>query len=183
MMFAIGAGDQLVAVDEFSDHPAEAQTLPNELSAFDNQRRGDRRLRARPGADRWRLQRSRAATRRRSTSAGGTAPQPARSTTRYAQIEQLGAATGHVGRGGRAGRVDAGRDRRDRGGDAAARRAADRTTTSSTTRCSHVDSTTLSSVQLYGADRAREHRRHARGRPGRLPAAERGVHRRRPTPT
>jgi iron complex transport system substrate-binding protein len=36
IMFAIGAGDQLVAVDEFSDHPAEAQELPNDLSAFDN---------------------------------------------------------------------------------------------------------------------------------------------------
>jgi iron complex transport system substrate-binding protein len=36
MMFAIGAGDQLVAVDQFSDYPAEAQSLPNELSAFDN---------------------------------------------------------------------------------------------------------------------------------------------------
>jgi iron complex transport system substrate-binding protein len=36
MMFAIGAGDQLVAVDEFSDYPVEAQELPNNLSAFDN---------------------------------------------------------------------------------------------------------------------------------------------------
>jgi iron complex transport system substrate-binding protein len=36
MMFAIGAGDQLVAVDEFSDYPAAAQELPNDLSAFDN---------------------------------------------------------------------------------------------------------------------------------------------------
>lgn len=36
MMFAIDAGDQLVAVDQFSDYPAEAQSLPNELSAFDN---------------------------------------------------------------------------------------------------------------------------------------------------
>jgi iron complex transport system substrate-binding protein len=36
MLFAIGAGDQLVAVDQFSDYPAEAQELPNELSAFDN---------------------------------------------------------------------------------------------------------------------------------------------------
>jgi iron complex transport system substrate-binding protein len=36
MMFAIGAGDQLVAVDQFSDYPAEALELPNELSAFDN---------------------------------------------------------------------------------------------------------------------------------------------------
>ncbi len=36
VMFAIGAGDQLVAVDEFSDYPVEAQELPNDLSAFDN---------------------------------------------------------------------------------------------------------------------------------------------------
>ena len=36
MMFAIDAGDQLVAVDQFSDYPADAQALPNELSAFDN---------------------------------------------------------------------------------------------------------------------------------------------------
>ncbi len=36
IMFAIGAGDLLVAVDEFSDYPEEAQALPNELSAFDN---------------------------------------------------------------------------------------------------------------------------------------------------
>ncbi len=36
MMFAIGAGDQLVAVDQFSDYPIEAQALPNDLSAFDN---------------------------------------------------------------------------------------------------------------------------------------------------
>jgi iron complex transport system substrate-binding protein len=36
ILFAIGAGDQLVAVDQFSDHPAEATSLPNELSAFDN---------------------------------------------------------------------------------------------------------------------------------------------------
>ena len=36
MMFAIGAGDLLVAVDQFSDYPQEAQALPNDLSAFDN---------------------------------------------------------------------------------------------------------------------------------------------------
>jgi iron complex transport system substrate-binding protein len=36
MMFAIGAGDQLVAVDEFSDYPAGTQELPDDLSAFDN---------------------------------------------------------------------------------------------------------------------------------------------------
>ena len=34
-MFAIGAGDLLVAVDDFSDYPAEALELPNELSGFE----------------------------------------------------------------------------------------------------------------------------------------------------
>ncbi len=35
MIFAIGAGDQLVAVDEFSNYPAEALELPNELSGYE----------------------------------------------------------------------------------------------------------------------------------------------------
>ena len=35
IMFAIGAGDLLVAVDEFSDHPAEALELPRELSGYE----------------------------------------------------------------------------------------------------------------------------------------------------
>ena len=35
IMFAIGAGDQLVAVDEFSDFPAEALELPHELSGYE----------------------------------------------------------------------------------------------------------------------------------------------------
>ncbi len=35
ILFAIGAGDQVVAVDEFSDYPAEALELPHELSGFE----------------------------------------------------------------------------------------------------------------------------------------------------
>lgn len=35
IMFAIGAGDLLVAVDEFSTYPAEALELPNELSGYE----------------------------------------------------------------------------------------------------------------------------------------------------
>lgn len=35
ILFAIGAGDRLVAVDEFSNFPAEALELPNELSGFE----------------------------------------------------------------------------------------------------------------------------------------------------
>ncbi|MET0662355.1 MAG: ABC transporter substrate-binding protein [Ilumatobacteraceae bacterium] len=35
ILFAIGAGGQVVAVDDFSDHPAEALELPHELSGFE----------------------------------------------------------------------------------------------------------------------------------------------------
>jgi iron complex transport system substrate-binding protein len=35
MMFAIGAGDLLVAVDDQSNHPADATELPNDLSGFE----------------------------------------------------------------------------------------------------------------------------------------------------
>jgi len=35
MLFAIGAGDQVIAVDSFSNYPAAALELPNELSAFE----------------------------------------------------------------------------------------------------------------------------------------------------
>lgn len=35
MMFAIGAGDQLVAVDDFSNYPPEALELPHDLSGFE----------------------------------------------------------------------------------------------------------------------------------------------------
>ncbi len=35
MMFAIDAGDQLIAVDDQSNYPAEALELPNELSGFE----------------------------------------------------------------------------------------------------------------------------------------------------
>ena len=35
MLFAIGAGDQVIAVYSFSNYPAEVLELPNELSAFE----------------------------------------------------------------------------------------------------------------------------------------------------
>lgn len=35
MMFAIGAGDQLIAVDDQSNYPAEALDLPHEMSSFE----------------------------------------------------------------------------------------------------------------------------------------------------
>lgn len=35
MLFAIGAGDQIIAVDEYSNHPAEALEKPHDLSGFE----------------------------------------------------------------------------------------------------------------------------------------------------
>lgn len=35
IMFAIGAGDQLIAVDDYSNYPAEALALPHELSGYE----------------------------------------------------------------------------------------------------------------------------------------------------
>jgi iron complex transport system substrate-binding protein len=96
IMFAIGAGDVLVAVDDFSNYPAEALELPNELSGFepdieaiaayepdlvliggDSTMLGDRL--AELGIASW------------------DGPAAATFDDTYAQIEQLGAATGHVG--------------------------------------------------------------------------------------
>ena len=94
-MFAIGAGDLLVAVDEFSNHPAEALELPNELSGFepnveaiaafepdlvliggDFTGLGDQL--AELDIESW------------------DGPAAVTVSDTYAQIEQLGAATGHV---------------------------------------------------------------------------------------
>jgi iron complex transport system substrate-binding protein len=95
IMFAIGAGDQLVAVDDFSNHPAEALELPHDLSGYE------------PNVE------AIAAYEPDLVLIGGDfnglGPQldeigvpwwdgPAALTLddTYAQIEQLGAATGHV---------------------------------------------------------------------------------------
>ncbi len=96
MMFAIGAGDLLVAVDQFSNFPAEALELPHELSGFepnveeiaafepdlvimggDFTGLGDQLSEL--GIPSW----------------DGPAAVTIEDT--YAQIEQLGAATGHLG--------------------------------------------------------------------------------------
>lgn len=96
MLFAIGAGDQLVAVDDFSNYPAEALDLPNELSGFEPNVEAiaayDPDLVV-IGGD--------------FTGLGDQLDElgiawwdgPAASTLddTYTQIEQLGAATGHVG--------------------------------------------------------------------------------------
>ena len=95
IMFAIGAGDLLVAVEEYSNYPAEALELPNELSGFepnveaiaeyepdlvliggDFTGLGDQL--AELGIDSW------------------DGPTATTIDDTYAQIEQLGAQTGHV---------------------------------------------------------------------------------------
>ena len=35
MLFAIGAGDQVIAIDEYSNYPAEALDKPHDLSGFE----------------------------------------------------------------------------------------------------------------------------------------------------
>ncbi len=96
IMFAIGAGDLLVAVDQYSNFPAEALELPHELSGFepnveeiaafepdlvliggDFTGLGDQL--AELGIASW------------------DGPAAVTIDDSYAQIEQLGAATGHVG--------------------------------------------------------------------------------------
>lgn len=94
IMFAIGAGDVLVAVDEFSNYPAKALDLPNELSGFEPNLEsiaafepdlvllsGDSIVAQLDelGIDSW------------------VGPAAATLDDTYAQIEQLGAVTGHVG--------------------------------------------------------------------------------------
>ena len=94
ILFAIGAGDQVVAVDDFSNYPAEALELPNELSGFEPNIEAiaafepDLVVLSGDGAV-AQLDELGIATwvGSAATGFGDT----------YVQIEQLGAATGHVG--------------------------------------------------------------------------------------
>lgn len=93
-LFAIGAGDLVVAVDDFSNFPAEALELPNELSGFEPNIEAiaayepDLVVLSGDGAVEQ-LEDLGIAT------YVGTAAQ--NFDEAYAQIEQLGAITGHVG--------------------------------------------------------------------------------------
>ncbi len=51
MLFAIGAGSQVVAVDDQSNYPAEAAAVKTDLSGLPTERRGHRRLRPGPRRD------------------------------------------------------------------------------------------------------------------------------------
>ena len=94
ILFAIGAGDQVVAVDDFSNFPAEALELPNELSGFEPNIEAiaafepDLVVLSGDGAV-AQLDELGIATWVGSAATGFD--------DTYVQIEQLGAATGHVG--------------------------------------------------------------------------------------
>lgn len=96
MLLALGAGDQVIAVDDQSNYPAEALAKPHDLSGFEPNVEAIAALHpdlvviADDGADlTGQLGKLGIAV--------WVGPAPATFDDVYAQIEQLGAATGHVG--------------------------------------------------------------------------------------
>ena len=95
MLFAIGAGDQVIAVDDQSNYPPEADAVRTDLSGFEPNVEAiagyepDLVVTVGTNADL-------AAQLDRSASRCGRARRPSTFDDVYAQIEQLGAATGHV---------------------------------------------------------------------------------------
>ncbi len=93
-LFAIGAGDQVIAVDEYSDYPAEALEKPHDLSGFEPNVEAIAALQ--PDL----VVMESPAIRDQLKALGievFVALAPATLDDLYTQIEQLGAATGHVG--------------------------------------------------------------------------------------
>ncbi len=96
MLFAIGAADQIIAVDDQSNYPAAALDKPHELSGFEPNVEAIAALKpdlvvvADDGADlTGQLGKLGIAV--------WSGPAPVKFEDVYAQIEQLGAATGHIG--------------------------------------------------------------------------------------
>lgn len=93
IMFAIGAGDLLVAVDDFSNFPAEALELPNELSGFEPN------IEAIAGFEPDLVLASGDGAQAQLEDLGiavWVGPAASSIDDTYAQIEQLGAATGRI---------------------------------------------------------------------------------------
>jgi iron complex transport system substrate-binding protein len=94
MLFAIGAGDQVIAVDEYSDFPAEALELPNDLSGFEPNVEAIAAL----GPDLVVMESTQIQEQLEALGiAVFVALAPPTFDELYAQVEQLGAATGHIG--------------------------------------------------------------------------------------
>lgn len=94
MLFAIGAGDQVIAVDEYSNYPAEALDKPHDLSGFEPNVEAIAALQP----DLVIMQDTKIKEQLESLGiAVWVGPAAVSFDDVYAQIEQLGAATGHVG--------------------------------------------------------------------------------------
>ena len=94
MLFAIGAGDQVIAVDEYSNHPAEALDKPHDLSGFEPNVEAIAALQP----DLVIMQDTKIKEQLESLGiAVWIGPAAVSFDDVYAQIEQLGAATGHIG--------------------------------------------------------------------------------------
>lgn len=97
MLFAIGAGEQVIAVDQYSDYPVEALAKPHELSGYEPNVEAIAAL----APDLVVLSDP---TIQPQLEALGIAVWVGSAPTTfddvYAQIEQLGAATGHIGEAG-----------------------------------------------------------------------------------
>ena len=109
-LFAIGAGKQVIAVDDQSDYPAQAPA--HQALRLHAERRGDRRLQARPRRRLLRPERARLRARAGSASACSSRTRPRTLAGAYAQIAQLGARHGPRRRGDAARRADEAADRR-----------------------------------------------------------------------
>lgn len=94
MLFAIGAGDQVIAVDEYSNYPAEALDKPHDLSGFEPNVEAIAALQP----DLVIMQDTKIKEQLESLGiAVWVGPAAVSFDDVYAQIEQLGAATGRVG--------------------------------------------------------------------------------------
>jgi len=94
MLFAIGAGDQVIAVDEYSNYPAEALDKPHDLSGFEPNVEAIAALQP----DLVIMQDTKIKEQLESLGiAVWIGPAAVSFDDVYAQIEQLGAATGHIG--------------------------------------------------------------------------------------
>lgn len=92
-LFAIGAGAQVIAVDEYSDYPAEALALPHDLSGFEPN------VEAIAALEPDLVVMESAAIQEQLEALGITvfvAVAPATFDDLYTQLEQLGAITGHI---------------------------------------------------------------------------------------
>jgi iron complex transport system substrate-binding protein len=94
MLFAIGAGEQVIAVDQYSDYPVEALAKPHELSGYEPNVEAIAAL----APDLVVLSDPTIQPQLEALGIAVWVGSAQRRSTTYAQIEQLGAATGQSAR-------------------------------------------------------------------------------------